>query len=261
MSKFMRDAQAAWVAFAVALLGVIASVLLLLMFAVELPFNGPYGYGAGYEVLTAGASVLSAVLVLYLSRMARPGPSARVLAPALAILLIVEAAFALLLVLHLVAVEVSVAATLTVLVLEGIWLIWLNRRLGRLGAFSPFLSTFGWLIGACLTIGVPISVLGLLLPPLEILQLLVLGFGVFLAGGAWLVFSLWWLMVGCVCCAGRAMGSPEMHQRTKRTNPTVRLRRICVDGGGPRSRLQPTGPTHAPNRRAGVPESRRDPAR
>ncbi|GAB3128390.1 hypothetical protein [Glaciibacter psychrotolerans] len=196
MSKFMRDAQAAWVAFAVALLGVIASVLLLLMFAVELPFNGPYGYGAGYEVLTAGASVLSAVLVLYLSRMARPGPSARVLAPALAILLIVEAAFALLLVLHLVAVEVSVAATLTVLVLEGIWLIWLNRRLGRLGAFSPFLSTFGWLIGACLTIGVPISVLGLLLPPLEILQLLVLGFGVFLAGGAWLVFSLWWLMVG-----------------------------------------------------------------
>jgi predicted MFS family arabinose efflux permease len=52
----------AWIAFVVAVLGLGASVMLLLMFATEVPYNGPYRYGAAYEMLTAVASVLTAAV-------------------------------------------------------------------------------------------------------------------------------------------------------------------------------------------------------
>ncbi|GAA3866519.1 hypothetical protein GCM10022381_07670 [Leifsonia kafniensis] len=203
MPNVMRDAQMAWVAFAVAVLGIVASVMLLLMFATEVPYNGPYRYGAAYETLTAVANALTAALVLYLSHLAGPSRGARVFAPVLAVLLVVGAGSAILLVTHVVGYAVSTAVTIAVLFLEGVWMIWLNRRMRLQNLFPASVSTIGWLIGVCLVIGLPLGVLGFMLPPLHIVQLLVLGAGIFIAGAAWVIFAVWWVLVGVWLLRGR----------------------------------------------------------
>jgi len=196
MPSVMRDVRMAWLAFAVAALGVVASILLLLLFAMEVPYNGPYLFGAGYEVLTAVANVLTVALVMNLSRRAGPSGGGRVLAPVLSVMLVVAAGSAILLVTHVIGYVVSVTISIVVLLLQGVWMIWLNGRMANEHTFPRSVSTFGWLIGAGLVIGLPVAALSLILPPLTLIQLLVLGFGVFLAGGALLVYSFWWVMVG-----------------------------------------------------------------
>lgn len=267
MSKFMRDSVAAWVAFAVAVLGAIASIMLILMFWIELPFNGPYAFGAGYEVFVAIASVLSALLVLHLSRMAGASVAGRVLAPLVAVLLVVEALFALLLVAGVIEFAVSVSITVMALFMQGVWMFWLNQRLYRSGTISTFMGTFGWLIGACLVVGLPISAIGLLLPTLSIGQLLVLGFGIFLAGGAWLIWPIWWLMVGVRMLrgnrgvqstqGGRANSTSNGAGSARRAEATpaagaTRVPAAMQDPGATRSvgSVQPTG-IAAPNVSAG----------
>jgi hypothetical protein len=211
----MRDAQMAWIAFVVAVLGLGASVMLLLMFATEVPYNGPYRFGAAYEMLTAVASVLTAALVVHLSHLAGASSrGARIFAPVLAALLVIEAGSGLLLVTHVVGYAVSTAITIAVLFLQGVWMIWLNRRMRRQGSIPAVVGTIGWLIGLCLAIGLPLGVLGLVLPPLRVGQLLVLGGGIFIAGAAWVILAVWWVMVGVWLMRGRRIAPAEVASQT-----------------------------------------------
>lgn len=196
MASVTRDAQMAWVAFAVAILGLIASVMLLVMFATEVPYDGPYVFGAGYEVLTAVTNALTAALIMHLSHFAGPSAGEKVLTPVLAVLLIVGAGSGILLVAHVVSYTISVAVSIMVLFLQGVWLFWFNRQMHRRQLLPRGVSTFGWLIGLAVMVGLVFGTLGLLLPPLHIAQLLILGFGVFAAGGGWLIVPVWWVMVG-----------------------------------------------------------------
>jgi hypothetical protein len=198
MPNVMRDAQMAWVAFVVALLGIAASVLLLVTFTTEVPYNGPYRAGSGYVIVEIVANLLTAIVVVHLSRLAGPSFGARVLAPVLAVVLVLGAGSGLLLITQVIGYALFAAVSIMALFLLGLWMFWLNRRMRQGRILSNFVGTFGALTGAGMAIGLPVAAIGLILPPLRLAQLLVLGLGIFIAGGAVLVAPVWWVMVGVV---------------------------------------------------------------
>ena len=223
MPSTTRDTLMAWLAFAAALLVIVATVLLILTFSTELPFNGPFVFGAGFEVVTAVGNVLTAALVLHLSRLASSSPGARVWTLVLCAFLVCTAILALLVAAQVIDYPFSVAATVVVLVLAGIWMIWVNRRFRSEGILPIFVGTFGWLIGLALVSGLPLAALGLVLPELTIAQLLALGFGVFLAGGAWVVWSVWWVCVGVSLLRGVRGGRDDEGQSPARRRRNASL--------------------------------------
>jgi hypothetical protein len=200
MQKVTRDPRGermSWVAFAVAMVNVVASVLFILMFIVEVPLNGPYTYGRSYDVWFAIGSVLTVFLIGYVGGKVRGSPGLRGYGLVVCAALLAASVALVLLALGLLDIWIAVPIAIGAVLLHGIWMFWVNRRLGTDGVFSRLLSVWGWLTGAGLTTGLVIGVVGFtLLPPLTVVQVLVLGLGTFLAGGVWLVWPIWYLMLG-----------------------------------------------------------------
>ena len=196
MTRRIQDVWMLPLALINAVIGVTASVLLILMFVIEVPFNGPYAFGAGYELLAALGGVISAVLVIKISARVTSSAVSRAFPPLVFIALIVGAIAAYLVTINMFDAVVWILVQAGVLVLEAIWMFWVNRRLVAQGSLRPWTGSLGRLIGLGLMIGLPLAGIGLTLPVLTIPQILLLGLGVFLAGGVWLIWPLWWVLAG-----------------------------------------------------------------
>jgi hypothetical protein len=184
-----------WVAFSIAVVNFVASVMFVLMFVVEVPLNGPYPFGHAYCVLFAVSSLLAVALITHLSGKVK-GSTGVLVVGLLACAALLAAAVALvMLAVGLASIWVAVPLAVAAMFLHGAWMLWVNRRLAE-GVFSRLLSTWGALTGAGLMLGLVIAVVGIILPPLTMPQLLVLGLGVFIAGGVWVVWPIWYLMLG-----------------------------------------------------------------
>jgi hypothetical protein len=185
-----------WVAFGVAAVNLVASVMLILMFLLEVPMNGPYVFGRTYGVLFAIGSVLSVVLITHLSGKVKSSTGVRVVGVLACAALLAAAVALAMLALGLAAVSITVPLAVAAMFLHGAWMLWANRRLGADGVFPGLLSVWGWVTGAALVLGLVIAAVGVILPRLTIAQLLVLGLGIFIAGGVWLVWPIWYVMLG-----------------------------------------------------------------
>lgn len=208
-----RDERMSWVAFAVALVNLVASVLFIAMFLVEVPLNGPYAFGRTYDILFAISSVLAVLLIAHVSGKVKGSAGLRVVGGVTCLALLAAAVALVLLALGVVGVWVSVPIAVVAMFLHGAWMFWVNRSLNAQGVFPRLLSAWGWLTGAGLMIGLVIGGVGIILPPLTIPQLLVLGLGIFIAGGVWLVWPIWYLMLG----ARLRKADPTPRPRGRRT--------------------------------------------
>lgn len=196
MTTRIQDVWMAPLALVNAAIGVIASVLLILMFVIEVPFNGPYAFGSGYELLAALGCVISAVLAVKISARLTPNAASRAFPPLVFIALIIGAIAAFLVTINIFDAVVWILVQAGVIFVEAGWMFWVNRRLLAEGIITPWAGSLGRLIGLGLMIGLPLAAIGLTLPVLTIPQILLLGVGVFLAGGVWLIWPLWWVLVG-----------------------------------------------------------------
>jgi hypothetical protein len=185
-----------WVAFGVAAVNLVASVMFVLTFLFEVPMNGPYVYGRTYSALFAIGSVLSVVLITHLSGKVKSSTGVRVVGFLACAVLLAAAVALVMLTLGLAEVRIAVPLAVAAMFLHGAWMLWANRRLGADGVFPRLLSVWGWVTGAALMVGLVIGAVGVVLPRLTIAQLLVLGLGIFIAGGVWLVWPIWYVMVG-----------------------------------------------------------------
>jgi hypothetical protein len=186
-----------WVAFGLAAVNLVASVMFVLMFLVEVPLNGPYLFGRTYDVLFAVSSVLSVFLIAHLGGKVKGSAGLRAVGLLVSVVLLAAAVSLVLLAVRSLNVWVAVPIAIGAVFLHGGWMFWANRRLGAEGYFPRLLSAWGWLTGAGLMIGLVIGAVGIVaLPPLTIPQLLVLGLGIFLAGGIWVAWPVWYLMLG-----------------------------------------------------------------
>jgi hypothetical protein len=196
VTRDLRDLRMSWVAFGLAAVNLVASVLFILMFLFEVPMNGPYVFGRIYGVLFAISSVLAVVLITHLSGKVRGSTGVRVIGLLACAVLLAAAVAVVMLALGGADVWVSVPIAVAAMLLHGGWMVWVNRRLGADGVFPRQLSVWGWLTGAALMLGLVIGAVGIILPRLTIAQLLALGLGIFIAGGVWLVWPVWYVMLG-----------------------------------------------------------------
>jgi hypothetical protein len=206
-----------WVAFGVAAVNLVASVMFVLTFLVEVPLNGPYVFGRTYDVLFAVGSVLSVFLIAHLGGKAKGSTGLRVVGLLVSVVLIAAAVALVLLALGVIGVWASVPLAVAAMFLHGAWMFWANRTLGARGVFPRLLSAWGWLTGAGLMIGLVIGAVGIILPPLTVAQLLVLGLGIFIAGGVWVVWPIWYLMLG----ARLRKADPAPRSRGRRKAPVA----------------------------------------
>ena len=229
MTSRIQDVWMIVLAYANALIGLVASVLLLLMFVFEVSFNGPYVFGSGYEWLAVAGGLVSAILVVKISARLAPDAMSRAFPAFVFIALIVGASAALLVAMQVFDPVVLILVQAAVIVVEAVWMFWVNRRLASDGAVSNWTGSFGRLIGLGLMIGLPLAGIGLTLPVLTIPQILLLGVGIFLAGGVWLVWPLWWILIGTQlgrgavkASASRTSGKAKTTTRSVTTSATTR---------------------------------------
>lgn len=190
------NARMSWVAFATAGVTLTAGGFLIAMFVLEAPYDGPYVFGRANDVLSAVGNVLIAALVLHVSRPAeRPGRS-RIFVRIVVAASVVAAVSSILLFSGLLAFEVSTAISIAVILLQAAWMLWVNTQLYELGVFSRLLSRCGQLVGAGLWMGLLTVGISAMFGWLTIAQVLILGLGVFIAGGVWLAWPIWFVMLG-----------------------------------------------------------------
>lgn len=190
------NARMSWIAFATAAVTLVGGAFLIAMFLVEVPTEGPYNFGRANDVFSALGSLMIAALVVHVSRPAERAAGSRAFVRLVAVASIIGAVSSILLVFGLLALEVSSVVSIIVILLQATWMLWANRRLYDLGIFSRLLSLCGQLVGGGLWLGLLIVGLSALLPWLTIPQVLSLGLGIFIAGGVWLAWPFWFVMLG-----------------------------------------------------------------
>lgn len=191
----VQNVRMSRLAFATAAVTLVASIFLLLTYLFEVPTNGPYYYGTVNDLFTALGGLMVAVLILGISRGAENSTGSLFLVRAAVAATLIGAIGALLLLVNLLPFVVSTIISMAVLLLQGIWMIWVNSRLYAKGEFPRLLARCGQIVGWGLLVGLTLVAISLLLPWLTIPQLLVLGVGVFIGGGVWLAWPLWFVLL------------------------------------------------------------------
>ena len=221
MISTATNARMSWVAFATAGITLTAGAFLIAMFVLEAPYDGPYNFGRANDVLSALGNVMIAALVLHVSRPAERSAGSRVFARIVAAASVIAAVSSILLAVELLAFEASAATSIVVILLQAAWMLWVNTRLYELGVFSRLLSRSGQLVGGGLWLGLLIVGLSALFGWLTVAQVLILGLGVFIAGGVWLAWPLWFVMLGLQLRARPAAVAPASGRRGRRRATTA----------------------------------------
>lgn len=196
MISTAMNARMSWVAFATAAVTLTAGGFLIAMFLFEAPYDGPYTFGRANDVLSALGNLMIAVLVLHVSRPAEGSVGPRAFVRIVVAASVIAAVSSILLLVGLLPFAASTVISISVILLQAAWMLWVNTRLYELGVFSRLLSRCGQLVGGGLWVGLLLVGISALLGWLTIPQVLVLGLGVFIAGGVWLAWPIWFVMLG-----------------------------------------------------------------
>jgi hypothetical protein len=213
-------------AFAAAAVTLVADILFILMYIFEVPTDGPYAYGRANNVFSAISGLMIALLILGVSSKAEDSPGSRLFVRVAVAATVVGAIASVLGMLGLLPFWISATVFIVVLLLQAAWMIWVNTRLYENGVFSRILSRCGQIVGYGLLLGMLIVAVSLLLPWLTVPELLVLGFGIFVGGGVWLAWPVWFVLLG-VQLLRRPGAAPAPAPGTRAVRSTRRGRRAA----------------------------------
>ncbi len=183
-------------AYATAVVTLVADILLMLTYVLEVSTDGPYQFGTAHRAFAAVSNVLIALVVLRVSPIAEKSGVARFIAGGTAAASLVGAGAAVLGIPEILDFALSSVIAAAVLVVQGVWMFWFNTLLREHGVLSRALSQGGRIIGAGLIIGIVLVAGSVFLPTLTIPHLIVLGAGVFIGGGQWLAWPVWFVILG-----------------------------------------------------------------
>lgn len=174
----------------------VADLLLILTYVFEVSTNGPYVFGTAHRILAALGSVLLAVLVLGVSRYVERSGGARLFVRVTVAACLIGGVALILGIPALIDFWTSSLVSVGVLIVQAFWMLWVSRRLLDVGVITRPVSLSGRIVGGGLLLGMILAGASVLLPSLTIVQLIVLGLGVFIAGGVWLAWPVWFVMLG-----------------------------------------------------------------
>lgn len=183
-------------AYSTAVVTFVADILLMLTYVFEVATDGPYYYATAHRIFGAISHILIAALVIRLGRMTEPiGPS-RLLVGTTVVVSLLGAVFLLLGTSGLLGFSESSLIAVVVLIVQALWMLRANTWLYYQGVFPPILARSGQIIGGGLLIGIGLVAVSVFLPRLTLPHLIVLVAGVFIGGGQWLAWPIWFVMLG-----------------------------------------------------------------
>ena len=191
------DAQAKSCAYLAAGLGGANVVTLGLMYAIEVPRNGPFVFGAIND-FGSGLYFLSSIPVLYQihRRVDDGGPVSRAALWTVVGSSVAAAGSSFLLAFHAIPFAPSTAVTVGAILVQSVWVIVVNAKLLRRGGWPRRLAHLGRGAGIAMLAGLPILSLGFLAARGSALRKALFAVGGGLGGAAWLSWPVWYLLVG-----------------------------------------------------------------
>ena len=190
------DALAGRFAYAAAGLGGVNLVTLGLMYAVEVPRQGPYYFGAIND-FGSGLYFLSSIPVLWqIHRRLCDGPASRTALWTVVGSSVAAAGSSFLLTFHKIPFGPSTAVTVGAILVQSVWVTVVNAKLLRRGRWPKRLARIGRGVGIAMLAGLPIVSLGFLTPSGSALRYVLFAIGGSLGVVAWIGWPVWYLLVG-----------------------------------------------------------------
>jgi hypothetical protein len=182
-----------WILAAVYLAG---AVLVALMFAIEFPYNSPIEFGRMSDQVLVVSSTLIAIVVPWLSARAARTILARLGIGVVVLASLAAAASGYLLVEGRLRFLTSTAISVSALLIQYLWMLWLCRLLRRDPAFPPGTARFGILLPVAAFAGTALYALALLLPSDSWMALLGIVPAIVLGAVAWALTPVWFALMG-----------------------------------------------------------------
>src|SRR5918997_3100198 len=196
LASLPGDERAGRFAYVAAGLGGANLVTLGLMYAIEVPRNGPYRFGAIND-FGSGLYFLSSIPVLWqIHRRLDDGPGSRAAIRAVLGSSVAAAGSSFLLAFHRIPFAPSTAVTVGTILVQSVWLTAVSTRLGRRGGWPKYLARLGQGAGVAMLAGLPILSLGYLAPSGSAFRKALFAVGGALSGAAWVSWPVWYLLVG-----------------------------------------------------------------
>jgi hypothetical protein len=190
------DEQAGRFAYVAAGLGGANLVTLGLMYAIEVPRNGPYLFGAIND-FGGGLYFLGSIPVLWqIHRRLDDGPLSRSALWTVVGSSAAAAGSSFLLAFHVIPFAPSTAVTVGAILVQSVWVTAVSSKLLRRGVWPKRLARLGRGAGVAMLAGLPILSLGFLAPSGSALRYALFALGGTLSGAAWIGWPAWYLLVG-----------------------------------------------------------------
>ncbi len=209
-----RSVRLPALAYATAVVTLVADILLMLTYVFEVSTDGPYQYGTAHRALAAVSNLLIAVVVLRASPIADDSGTGRLFARVTAGVSLLGTVAAVLGIPGILDFALSSVIAAGVLIVQALWMFWFNTLLREKRLLSRALSQGGRIIGGGLVIGIVLVAGSIFLPTLTFPHLIVLGLGVFIGGGQWLAWPVWFVMLGWNTRKGVKTTSPARRRRS-----------------------------------------------
>lgn len=142
------DTRMSHLAYVVAAVNLGGVIVLLVMYIVEIPRGAPYIFGSSSDLAGGIYNLLVVSLILHFGRSAAISGTGRLGLWLVVVASITGAISAFLLVLKTLPLGISTAISVTVVLIQGAWLLWVCSRYLAISDVPRSLSRLGELIGA-----------------------------------------------------------------------------------------------------------------
>jgi hypothetical protein len=190
------DARAGSFAFLSAGLGAVGVTTLATMYAVEVPRDGPYVFGAIND-FTGGLFFLSSIpVVVQVHRRLGEGRGTTTSLWTVVGLSVAAAGSGVLLAFHVIPFTPSTAVTIGAITGHAVWFAAVHHKLLGRGGYPRGLARLGLRIGVSMLAGLSLVLGGLAAGDARPLRLALLGAGGLLGAGAWTAWPFWYYRAG-----------------------------------------------------------------
>lgn len=190
------DRTAAKYAYAAAGLGVVGVATLGLMFAIEVPKNGPFVFGTMNDFTGGLFNLVVIPVILQVHRRLDPSLWTQVGKWTVVTACVAGSVSSFLLVFDQLDFATSTSISVTAIAIQGAWFFLAHRRLLRMNGYPKSLAKLGMFIGGAMLAALPLSAVAFAEGAPDWLRWSVGGAGIALGAAAWVAWPYWYFRAG-----------------------------------------------------------------
>ncbi|WP_426998150.1 hypothetical protein [Pseudarthrobacter sp. N5] len=190
------DRATAKFAYAAAGLGVVGVATLGLMYAIEVPKNGPYVFGTINDATGGLFNLIVIPVIIQVHRRLNRTPLSQAGQWVVVAACAAGSASSFLLVFKQLDFGTSTGISVGAIIIQGVWFLLVHRRLLKTGGYPQGLARLGRFIGGAMLVALPLAGVTVVEQSPGWLRRGVGGAGVALGAAAWLAWPYWYFLAG-----------------------------------------------------------------